>query len=321
MEDSIFSALIGVAVADAVGVPYEFKSRKEVQRNPATDMRGFGTYNLPPGTWSDDTSLTLCLADSLSNGYNLTDMARKFIAWRDTALWTAEGEVFDIGNTTNSALSELKTILTNKKFDQLTELKHYANESDNGNGALMRIIPLLFYIKGKPIDEQFKIIWEVAALTHKHIRSALACLIYLKFAELMLDGLQKENAYSKMRADIRYFFEYQAVEQKEIRKFDRLIAQDIRVLNEVDIESSGYVLHTLEASIWCFMKTQSYSEAVLTAVNLGNDTDTTAAVTGGLAALCYGYKSIPISWREQTARVEDIQTLAKRLNAFCSQNL
>ena len=166
-------ALLGVAIGDALGVPFEFKRKPEIDKNPCKDMVGYGTYSQPAGTWSDDSSLTFCLAESLALGYDLKDMAMRFIAWRDTAHWTARGNVFDIGITTTRAISRLARILKNEEYKELTQQKYLGDESDNGNGSLMRIIPLLFYIKGKPIEEQWEIIENVSALTHRHILSLI----------------------------------------------------------------------------------------------------------------------------------------------------
>lgn len=147
--NKVIDALLGGAIGDAVGVPYEFKRTSEMLRNPAIDMIGYGTHFQPVGTWSDDSSLTFCLAESLIRGYNLTDIAIKFIAWKNKAYWTAHDEVFDIGHTTNTAISRLQKIILSQNYEQLKELKYQGDDRDNGNGSLMRILPLLFYIKGK----------------------------------------------------------------------------------------------------------------------------------------------------------------------------
>ncbi len=189
--NKIADALIGLAVADALGVPFEFKSTKTMLANPATDMIGYGTHHQPLGTWSDDSSLTFCLAESLCTDYDLADMAQKFVDWRDQAYWTAHNKVFDIGITTHKALSRLKIILAEKQYDKLKILKLEGTEKDNGNGSLMRILPLLFYVKGMDSKTQFEMIWEVSALTHRHIRVAMACFIYLKLAEYILNGAEK----------------------------------------------------------------------------------------------------------------------------------
>jgi len=128
-----------------------------MQAEPAKGMIGYGTYNQPPGTWSDDSSLTLCLAESLVSGYDLKDISMKFIKWKNEAYWSARGQVFDIGNTTSKAITRLKAIIESHELEELKLQKYYGNEYDNGNGSLMRIMPLLFYVKSKPIKEQFEI--------------------------------------------------------------------------------------------------------------------------------------------------------------------
>lgn len=165
-------------------------------------MIGFGSHNQPMVTWSDDTSLTLCLAHSLLNGYNIVDVSEKFIAWKEGKLWTARGDVFDIGITTAKSISELKHIIESGQIRELHSLRYQAREKDNGNGSLMRILPLLFEIKGLKPVEQFEKIWKISVLTHKNIRAAMACFVYLKLAELILLGLAKEQAYTEMRNQV-----------------------------------------------------------------------------------------------------------------------
>ena len=135
-------ALLGVAIGDALGVPFEFKRKAEIDKNPCTDMVGYGTYNLPAGTWSDDSSLTFCLAESLALGYDLKDMAMRFIAWRDTAHWTARGNVFDIGITTTRAISRLARILKNEEYKELTQHYYSGYDSDKDNDSWKRMIRL-----------------------------------------------------------------------------------------------------------------------------------------------------------------------------------
>lgn len=312
-SNPVLDAIIGVATADALGVPYEFLSRAAMDANPATEMRGYGTYNLPPGTWSDDSSLTFCLAESLTKGYDLEDIARKFIAWKNENYWTPRGEVFDIGNTTAVAINRLNHILSSKK-DLLIFERYLGEEHENGNGSLMRIMPLLFFIKGKPIEEQFKIVWEVSALTHRHIRAAMACMIYLKIAEFLLDGHAKETALSNTKKDMLELWKAISFADKERELFKNVIVLDLLKLERDKIKSSGYVIDSLEAALWAFYTTDSYKSAVLKAVNLGRDTDTVAAIAGGLAGLCYGIDNIPQDWIGQLARKSDIIDLCHDLN-------
>lgn len=186
-------------------------------------------------------------------------------------------------------------------------------ESDNGNGSLMRILPLVFYLLDKPIKERFDITKKVSSITHGHIRSVIACFYYLEFALKILAGKDKFEIYQNLQTEISNHLTSLTINPAEIAIFDRLLKGKIAKLDEGEIQSSGYVLHTLEASIWCLLTTDNYKEAVLKAVNLGSDTDTTGAVTGGLAGLLYGLDNIPKKWITQLARKEDIENLAERL--------
>lgn len=301
-------ALFGVAVGDALGVPVEFRSRSAIVKNPVTDMTGYGTYDQPPGTWSDDSSLTFCLADALTAGYNLHTIGKNFQSWLYQNTWTARGDVFDVGITTRAAIGAL---------ERGAEPQHAggADEHSNGNGSLMRILPLLFHVKDLSAEERFQKTKEVSSITHGHIRSVLACFYYLEFARHLLNGKTAREAYNLLQSEFADFLKANEINPREAQHFDRLLLEDIAQSNEASIYGSGYVIHCLHASMWCLLTTDSYAEAVLKAVNLGEDADTTAAVTGGIAGLLYGYESIPQHWAKQLARKDDIENLAVRLDA------
>lgn len=305
-SDKIKSVLFGVAVGDALGVPVEFKSRQVIRKNPVTDMIGYGTYNLPPGTFSDDSSLTFCLAEALTNEFDLNIIGQNFIKWCYNNYWTPRGIVFDIGIATRQAIDRLA------KGEQ-PDLAGGSDVSSNGNGSLMRILPLLFYLLDKPITERYEITKQVSSITHGHIRSVIACFYYLEFARQLSANKDKFEVYKNLQTEITTHLTSLSINPAEVALFDRLLTQNIYELTEENIFSSGYVLHTLEASIWCLLKTDNYKDAVLKAVNLGEDTDTTGAVTGGLAGLFYGLDNIPTNWRKQIARNSEIENLAERL--------
>lgn len=227
--------------------------------------------------------------------------------WKHENYWTPHGHVFDIGIATSQAISRLAK-------GEKPELAGGFDETDNGNGSLMRILPLLFYLLDKPIQERYDITKKVSSITHGHIRSVIACFYYLEFARQILLGKDKFEIYKNLKIEFSNHLTSLAINPTEIEKFERLLKGDIVKLDEDEIQSSGYVLHTLEASIWCLLTTDNYSEAVLKAVNLGSDTDTTGAVTGGLAGLLYGLDDIPNKWLLQIAKYDDIENLAKRLN-------
>ena len=281
--------LYGICVGDALGVPVEFESRDFLKKNPVVKMQSGGVHEQVEGVWSDDSSLTFCLAETIAEGYSINLLAEKFIAWKYKAYWTATGEVFDIGNATSWAISNLsKGISTIEAGGK--------NDSDNGNGSLMRILPLVIMLKDLSIEERFKLTIEVSSITHAHPRSVMACFYYLEFALELINGKDKFKIYEELKDEVLDFFNSNTDFKKEAHHFDRLLKENIHELDEDSIQSSGYVIHTLGASIWCLLTTNAYEEAVFKAVNLGEDTDTTGAVTGGLAGLLYGYDSIPVEW-------------------------
>lgn len=309
MHNNLQTILLGTAVGDALGVPVEFQQREMLKANHVTDMREYGTHKQPKGTWSDDTSLMLCLAESMIEGLDINKLAQKFIAWKNDNLWTPHGWVFDIGIGTRIAIERLENGMS-------LELAGGFDERDNGNGSLMRILPLVLHIKDLDIDQRFEWTKKVSSLTHAHIRSVMACFYYLEFAKKIIEGKDKFQAYTELQLEIYQYFESRKINPIEIQKFSRLLFDDISNVEEDNIESSGYVIHTLEASIWCLLTTNSYSEAVLKAVNLGNDTDTTGAVTGGLAGLIYGMETISTEWVNVLARKEDIIKLSDSYEAI-----
>lgn len=298
--------LIGSAVGDALGVPVEFKSRQYLQQNPVTDMMGYGTYNMPPGTFSDDSSMMFCLAESLCNGYNVNDIAEKFQMWMHEGYWTADGEVFDVGISTRKAINRLRVV------KNPTEAGSTA-ESDNGNGSLMRILPLAVFTKDLSIDERCEIVKEVSSITHAHNRSVLACIYYIEFALNVLDSENLEEAYLNTNFWLKLFLEENEIYKNEFPYFERILNGKLIDLKEDEIKSTGYVMDSLEASIWCLLHTSSYKDCVLKAVNLGHDTDTIACIAGGIAGIYYDAETIPTNWIEQLARVDDILHLAEQL--------
>lgn len=303
--------LFGVAVGDALGVPVEFMSRQTIAEKPINDMIGFGTYNLPAGTFSDDSSLAFCLAEALTQEFSLQKIGNNFVAWLNNNYWTPRGNVFDVGIATSRAIRRLQVGLN-------PELAGGMDVSDNGNGSLMRILPLIVYIRDKQVTERYQITKQVSSITHGHIRSVIACFYYLEFARQIINGIDKFQIYKNLQIEIPEHLHSLSINPYEVKLFYRLLKKNIYELAHKEIFSSGYVLHTLEASIWCLLTTENYKAATLKAVNLGDDTDTTGAVTGGLAGLLYGFETIPKSWIQQIARKDDIDDLADRLRGFIS---
>lgn len=294
--------LLGLCVGDALGVPVEFRPRETLEREPVTGMRGHGTHNQPPGTWSDDASLTFCLAESLCDGYDLKHIGQTFENWLFKGHWTPHGKVFDVGGTTREAIFSLAS-----GCDPI--LSGAAGEISNGNGSLMRILPMAYFLAGESIV--FDRVHDVSCLTHAHPRSQIACGIYVQLAILLMSRLERVEAYHRMIEIVRgqYVGEPYA---SELGRYSRILDGEIWKLSPREIISRGYVVSTLEAALWCLYRSGSFSEAVLAAVNLGGDTDTAGAVTGGLAGIVYGWRSIPGEWIEALARKDDIFALADR---------
>ncbi|MCU0448065.1 MAG: ADP-ribosylglycohydrolase family protein [Microscillaceae bacterium] len=304
--EQLKSCIFGLAIGDALGVPVEFKPRTYLQANPVSDMLGYGTYHQPPGTWSDDSSLTFCLLESLSRSYNLQDLANRFVQWREQDYWTPHGEVFDIGITTNSAIQALLQGTS-------PTLAGEKSERSNGNGSLMRIAPLAFYLLDQPIVQRWQIVKDVSSITHRHIRASLGGFIYIELILNLLAGKDKLSAYQSMREGVNNFLNTQAVaSESEVLRYHNLLTDSLLDMVENEISGAGYVVSTLEAAVWCFLHQDNYPDTVLKAVNLGEDTDTTATVAGALAGLYYGMEQIPAKWLNQLARQADIDDLINR---------
>ena len=310
MKNNVLSGIMGLTVADALGVPVEFKSRRTLESDPVTSMQAYGTYNQPAGTWSDDTSMTLGLVDSLAKGLDYEDIMKNFSEWLYEAEYTPHGEVFDVGIGTNKALDRFKAGVPALECGG-------ALERDNGNGSLMRILPIYYYLKSiygngfLKNEESFEIIHNVSALTHAHKRSQIACGIYISIASELANTTDLDKAVKDGIYLATSYYQKRNEFVEELNKYNRL--EDIADLPIEEIKSSGYVVDTLEAAVWCLLTTKSYQECVLKAVNLGEDTDTVAAVAGGLAGIYYGYESIPDEWLDVVVKREYVEELCGEL--------
>lgn len=302
LKNAVYDGIYGLSIADAIGVPAEFRSRKELKASPITDMVGYGTHYQKPGTWSDDTSLTLCLLDSLTNNIDYLNIMDKFRSWVELGEYTPYGKVFDIGMATDQAIDQY--------IREVPVLQcGGTSEYNNGNGSLMRILPIAFYIKSKNIayGQAMEITADISSLTHAHIRSKMACCIYVTIALHLLDGESLSGAIQKGLAQASELCKTK--DPVEFRHFDRLMDPSFASLPEKAINSSGYVVDTLEAAIWCLLNTKNYHDCVLKAVNLGDDTDTTASVAGGLAGIVYTRDGIDKKWIEGLARRDFIDKI------------
>ncbi len=290
-EKIVKGMLLGLATGDALGVPVEFESRMTLKNTPVENMRAFGSWSQPAGTWSDDTSLTIATMESISRlgKIDYQDIMENFLRWYEREDFTATGERFDIGNTTRAAILRFsRRILPPTKCGA-------TDDNTNGNGSLMRILPATLYLygtRGNIGNDELKIIHEFSALTHGHIISQISCGIYSLIAAQILNGKNISESFLIGINDAKNFYST----NEAFKNFSRLCDENFAALNEDKIYSSGYVVDTLEAALWCLLNTSDYKSLALKAVNLGGDTDTVAAVAGGLAGIFYGAESIPAEW-------------------------
>ncbi len=317
MREKIRSAVLGAAIGDALGVPVEFASRGELEANPVIGMIGFGTYHMPEGTWSDDTSMTLATMHSLLSGVDEEDLMKHFTEWLFDGSYTPYGQAIGVGNTTRQAILQYQKGKNPKECGG-------AQKNDNGNGSLMRILPVVLYgcaVYGFDVKEEeiLPLVHRIAGLTHRHVRSQIACGIYTMIVlTLLKEGNLSYSISHGMERAFRYYEQNKALVE-EVRFFDRIRKESFRDLKKEEIQSTGYVLDTLEAVLWCLLNSKSYKECVLKAVNLGGDTDTIASIAGGIAGIAYGMAGIPEEWTRELKCGEYIEELCAAFSEVAYQ--
>ncbi len=295
------TGIMGVIVGDALGCPVQFHSRTEVAKNPITEMRGYGTFNVPEGSWTDDSSLTLATYASIRTlgRIDLDDIMNRFMDWLYTGAYTPYNRAYDVGNTCRHAIADYSI---NHDVRTCGPRRHL----DNGNGSLMRILPVCIYAYDQvkfgimKEDAALELVHQVSALTHGHRRSKMCCGLYYFMVKHILDDGADKSLIDCLQDGITEGLQLYAGNDVYADQLDFVCRlTDLHQFKDVDasrISSGGYVIDSIEAAIWSLITTDSLQDALLTAVNLGDDTDTVAAIAGGLAALYYGYDAIPTDW-------------------------
>lgn len=300
------SGIVGLAIGDAMGVPLEFQIREKLQENPVKDMIGYKSHNMPKGTWSDDTSMTLALMDAITITNHIVPkhIADNFIKWAEEAEYTATGERFDIGRTC------LQAIMNCEKGIYPTEAG-LDGELNNGNGSLMRILPVAYYCYFRNLSEEdiYCAVKSVSSITHRHEISIMGCYIYVLYAIELLKGNSLENSYKNIKQK-----DYSMFSDKCKEEYKRILNKNISDYSIDDISSKGYVVYTLEATLWCLLTTENFDSAIIKAINLGNDTDTIGACTGGLAGIYYGLENINKTWKSELLKYNYIVDLCDKFN-------
>lgn len=326
MERNIWlDGVMGLVVGDALGCPVQFLSREEIKnrhKGPVKGMENGGIYAMPEGTWTDDSSMSIATLSSIIEKGSLVpeDIMKRFVGWNINGEYTPFGKAFDQGRT---CLNAIYNFIRNPDIGTCG----LTDENSNGNGSLMRIMPvcIYYYANGNDLDEAIHGIHIVSGLTHNHLRSKMCCGIYYFCVKNIIDGYKQQanqtsfqtshisSLQSLLQKGINEALEYYGCDSEslnEMRFIGRLFDLDeFKKVPEFDIQSTGYVIDSIEASIWCLINSDSYKECLLKAVNLGDDTDTIAAIAGGLAGLYYGYEEIPVEWRSVIKRRKWIEDL------------
>lgn len=308
-EYKIKSVILGHAVGDALGVPVEFATRDELDNAPIEDMEGFGTYPYAAGAWSDDTSMTLCALDVLADGkVDWDKIMENFRKWISDGDYTSVGECFDAGRTCVAAII--------KYFSQNTKALESGenDELSNGNGSLMRIAPFVLFYEYSGFKGDFlELIHNASSITHAHERSKIGCGIYSLIMQQLLEMPTKMAVSLGIAKAAKLYAQY-----PEFVHYKRIFEVDFKNSGRDEIKSTGYVVDTLEAALWCLLTTDNYKDCVLKAVNLGDDTDTVAAVSGGLAGALYGYDNIPKEWLDTLLKRDYIEAMCEKVhNMWC----
>lgn len=283
---------MGLACGDAVGTTLEFKPRGSFQ--PITDMIGGGPFDLAPGQWTDDTSMALCLAASLleRDGFDAADQMNRYVDWWRNGYLSSTGECFDIGVATREAL---------ERYSQTRDPFAGTTRPDKaGNGSLMRLAPVAMFYHGDPAALVHHA-GESSRTTHGALEAVESCRLFALMLSEALAGRTRDEILFAVRTG------FSAANVQAIARGDYRAKPVSRIVG------SGYSIAALEAALWCFHHSQSFASAVLAAANLGDDADTTAAITGQIAGAFYGVDGIPGEWRARLAMAGEIDATARRL--------
>ncbi len=296
MESRYTGSLLGLACGDAVGTTVEFKARGTFE--PVTDMVGGGPFGLAPGEWTDDTSMALCLAESLleKQGFDAKDQIERYVRWWREGYLSSKEFTFDIGNTVRLALMRFE-----ETGDPFSGSEHPRSA---GNGSIMRLAPVpIFYANS--MKDVIHYSAQSSLTTHATAEAVDACKLFGVMIAMALHGQSREEIL---------FGTHQYLDWETLSPKIRQIASgDYREKSEHEIRGSGYVVESLEAALWTFLNSETYPQTVLMAVNLGNDADTTGAIAGQLAGAFYGVASIPQDWLRKLKYTEKIEEYAIRL--------
>jgi ADP-ribosyl-[dinitrogen reductase] hydrolase len=293
LEERYLGSLLGLACGDAVGTAVEFSPRGTFPR--VVDMRGGGPFSLKPGYWTDDTSMAMCLAESLvaRQGFDAKDQMTRYANWWQWGYWSSTGDCFDIGMTVRAALQHF--LVTGDPYAGSTE------PDTAGNGSLMRLAPVVLYFHPRT-GEVLRHAEDSSRTTHGAPQAVECCRLMAWIMSRALDGCDKTAMLA---------LDGLVLNEPAVRE----LPETCRLKQRGDVLGSGYAVRSLEAAMWCLWNTDNLEAAVLEAANLGDDTDTTAAITGQLAGALYGIQGIPPHWLDRLHLRDEIAAMARSLHA------
>jgi ADP-ribosyl-[dinitrogen reductase] hydrolase len=298
--DRYRGALMGLAAADALGTTLEFRPPGSFE--PLADMVGGGPFGLKPGQWTDDTSLALCLAESLieKRGFDPVDQLDRYVSWYREGHLSSTGECFDIGSTTSAAL---------RLFEQTR--KPYCGRPDSrygGNGSIMRLAPVPLFFANRP-EDMIARSGDSSRTTHGAIACVDACRYLGGLIVGAVSGVSKEEILADRYCPVPGFWGLHPLSSE----IDEIAGGSFKKRVPPEIRGAGHVVRSLEAALWAFHKAKDFRDGALLAVNLGDDADTTGAVYGQIAGAYYGVDGIPEKWRRLVAMADLITGFADRL--------
>lgn len=325
-SEKIYRSVIGFALGDAYGLPFELEAKYQATlQNEKEEMLGYGSHSQPPGTWSDDTSMMIATMDVLSSWNTLIDLKKgdfseeilhnlmnAFCRWRNEGVYGCHNECFDVGFTTDCAL---------KDYQERKDLSCCGQRDDFncGNGSLMRMLPLAFLIGHLSIPKRY--IWckVFSDLTHAHPLTALCCFMYVEIVIGVINGKSIKESYERMIEAVHTITELNVLRKFDIGKCSRILNKELYLLNIADLKNTGYVVDTMEATIWCLINGDDFKSSVHLAVSLGNDTDTTAALVGAIASLMYN-DPFPHEWMAELKNSDLLISIsAKFIHTFLNK--
>ena len=303
-HNQYLGAIIGHAVGDAMGFPTEFSKREELLKNPVLEMIDSPDLGLPAGSWSDDTAMEIATIDSFIHKkyFDYKDIMDRWVKWISESEYTPTGVTFDIGR---SCLKAIKRYCNGSAPLQCGS----TSINENGNGSLMRILPVALYAYTRNLDDIFiqRLTDEMSSLTHAHEVSRLGCYIYVRFIICLLKGYTKEEVYKYIQS-----LDYSSYSLNSINLYTRILNATIKYQAIDSIKSTGYIVDTLECALWIFMNAMDYKESIIASTNIGGDTDTIGAIVGSMAGIYYGIDSIPSKWLDKLQRKEYLVELTSK---------